>query len=36
MTHGVERAFDEVGRAQMFPVLGGEVVEGEQGFAVLD
>ena len=36
VTHGRERAFDDVGRAQMFPVLGGEVVEGEQCFAVLD
>ena len=25
-----ERAFDEIGRAQMLPVLGREVVEGEQ------
>ena len=31
-----ERAFDEVGRAQMLPVLGGEVVEGEQRVAILD
>jgi hypothetical protein len=30
MTHGRERAFDDVGRAQMLPVLGREVVEGEQ------
>jgi hypothetical protein len=30
MTHSRECAFDDVGRAQMFQVLGGEVVEGEQ------
>jgi hypothetical protein len=30
MTNGRECAFDDVGCAQMFPVLGGEVVEGEQ------
>ena len=29
VTHGGERAFDNVGRAQMFPVLGREVVEGQ-------
>jgi len=29
VTHGRERAFDDVGRAQMFPVLGREVVEGQ-------
>src|SRR5262249_40674934 len=29
VTHGGERGFDDVGRAQMFPVLGGEVVEGQ-------
>jgi hypothetical protein len=28
--HGGKRAFDDVGRAQMFPVLGREVVAGEQ------
>ena len=32
---GRERAFDDVGRAQMLPVLGGEVVEGEQRVAIL-
>jgi hypothetical protein len=32
----VERAFDDVGRAQMPPVLGREVVEGEQRVAILD
>jgi hypothetical protein len=31
-----ERTFDDVGRAQMFPVLGREVVEGEQRLAILD
>ena len=31
-----ERAFDDVGRAQMLPVLGGEVVEGEQRLTILD
>jgi len=30
VTHGRKRAFDDVGRAQRFPVLSGEVVEGEQ------
>jgi hypothetical protein len=29
VTHGRERAFDDVGRAQMLPVLGREVVEGQ-------
>ena len=29
MAHGRERAFDDVGRAQMLPVLGGELVEGQ-------
>jgi hypothetical protein len=29
VTHGCERAFDDVGRAKMFPVLGREVVEGQ-------
>ena len=29
VTHGGERAFDDVGRAQMFPVLGRKVVEGQ-------
>jgi hypothetical protein len=27
VTHGCERAFDDVGRAQMLPVLGREVVK---------
>ncbi len=31
-----ERAFDDVGRAQMLPVLGREVVEGQQRIAILD
>jgi hypothetical protein len=30
MPHGREGAFDRVGRSQVLPVLGGEVVEGEQ------
>ena len=29
-SHRSERALDGVGRSQMLPVLGGEVVEGEQ------
>lgn len=33
---GRERAFDDVRRAQMLPVLGREVVEGEQRIAILD
>jgi hypothetical protein len=36
VTHGGERAFDDIGRAQMLPVLGREVVEGEQRVAILD
>ena len=36
MAHGRERAFDDVSRAQMLPVLGREVVEGEQRIAILD
>ncbi len=32
---GRERAFDYVGRAQMLPVLGREVVEGQQRVAIL-
>src|SRR6266481_5740482 len=35
VTHGRERAFDDVGRAQMLPMLGGEVVENEQRVAIL-
>jgi hypothetical protein len=31
-----ERAFDDVGRSQMLPMLGGEVVEGEQRLTILD
>jgi hypothetical protein len=31
-----ERAFDDVGRSQMLPVLGREIVEGEQRLAILD
>jgi hypothetical protein len=34
--HRGERAFDDVRRAQMLPVLGREVVEGEQRVAILD
>lgn len=34
--HGREARLDGVARAQMLPVLGREVEEGEQGFAVLD
>jgi hypothetical protein len=33
---GGERAFDDVGRSQVLPVLGREVVEGEQRIAILD
>ena len=29
MTHGRECAFDDIGRAQMFPVLGRKFVEGQ-------
>jgi hypothetical protein len=36
VAHIGERAFDDVGRAQMLPVLGREVVEGEQRTAILD
>ena len=36
VAHRRERAFDDVGRAQMLPVLGREVVEGEQRVAILD
>ncbi len=36
MAHRRERAFDDVGRAQMLPVLGREVVEGEQRVAIPD
>ena len=36
VAHRRERAFDDVGRAQMLPMLGGEVVEGEQRNAILD
>ncbi len=36
MANRCERAFDDVGRAQMFPVLGGKVVKGEQRIAILD
>jgi hypothetical protein len=35
VAHGGERAFDDVGRAQMLPVLGREVAEGEQRIAIL-
>ena len=36
MAYRGERAFDDVRRAQMLPVLGREVVEGEQRVAILD
>src|SRR5207302_376367 len=36
VAHGCKRTFDDVGRAQMLPVFGGEVVEGEQRVAILD
>jgi hypothetical protein len=36
MADGRERAFDDAGRAQMFPVLCGEVVEVQQRIAILD
>src|SRR6202035_375554 len=36
VAHRRERAFDDVGRAQMLPVLGGEVVEGEQRVTIFD
>ena len=36
VTHRGERAFDDVRRAQMFPVFSREVVEGEQRGAILD
>ena len=35
MADGREGALDRVGRAQVLPVLGGEVVEGEQHVAIL-
>ena len=36
MTHGREGTFDDVGCAQMFAVLGGKVVKGEQRVAILN
>ena len=36
VAHRGERAFHDVRRAQMLPVLGLEVVEGEQRVAILD
>jgi hypothetical protein len=36
VAHGRERAFDGARRPQMFPVLGREVVEGEERIAILD
>src|SRR5258707_13931427 len=36
MAYRGERAFDDVRPAQMLPVLGREVVEGEQRVAILD
>ena len=35
VAHRRERAFDDVGCAQMLPVLGREVVEGQQRVAIL-
>ena len=35
MAHGGERALDRFRRAQVLPRLGGKVVEGEQGLAIL-
>lgn len=35
MSHGRERAFNRVGRPEVFPVLGREAVEGKQRIAVL-
>lgn len=34
MTHDGEDGLDRVSRAQMLPVLGRQVVEGQQGIAV--
>ena len=36
MAHRGERAFDDVRRVQVLPVLGREVVEGEQRVAILN
>jgi hypothetical protein len=36
VAHRGERAFDDVRRARVLPVLGREVVEGEQRVAILD
>src|SRR5437764_15458371 len=36
VAHRRERAFDDVGRAQMLPMLGWAVVEGEQAITILD
>ena len=35
MTHGGEHALDRVRCAQVVPVLGGKIEEGEQGLAIL-
>src|SRR5436853_1516421 len=35
MADGCEGALDRVGRAQVLPVLGGKIVEGEQHVAIL-
>src|SRR5438477_1171967 len=35
MAHGGEGAFDGIGRSQVFPVLGREVVESEQRVSIL-
>jgi len=35
MTHGGEHALDRVRGAQVIPVLGGKIEEGEQGLAIL-
>src|SRR6516225_6748629 len=36
VAHGRERTFDYVGRAQMLPLFGRKVVEGQQRIAILD
>ena len=36
LPHGGEGAFDGVAGADMFPVLGGEIIECQQSFPILD
>jgi hypothetical protein len=36
VAHGRERTFDYIGRAQMLPLFGRKVVEGQQRIAILD